>query len=126
MTSFPNALSPLRIGQVTLPNRIVRTAHVTMLGTDAPSGVSERLIAYHEARARGGVGLTILEICSGHPSSPAPLMAINPGLVEGYRQLVERIRPHGMRLFQQLWHGGHHAKPQDGSAPWSASDTPSP
>jgi len=44
-------------------------------------------------------------------------MAINPGLVEGYRQLVERIRPHGMRLFQQLWHGGHHAKPQDGSAP---------
>ncbi|MDE0063452.1 MAG: FAD-dependent oxidoreductase [Gammaproteobacteria bacterium] len=126
MTSFPNALSPLRIGQVTIPNRIVRTAHVTMLGMDAKSGVSERLIAYHEARARGGVGLTILEICSGHPSSPAPLMAINPGLVEGYRQLVERIRPHGMRLFQQLWHGGHHAKPLDGSAPWSASDIPSP
>jgi len=28
MTPFPNALSPLRIGEVTLPNRIVRTAHV--------------------------------------------------------------------------------------------------
>ena len=126
MTPFPNALSPLAIGRVTLPNRIVRTAHVTMLGMDARSGVSERLIAYHEARARGGVGLTILEICSGHPSSPAPLMAINPGLVEGYQQLIERIKPHGMRLFQQLWHGGHHAKPLDGSAPWSASDIPSP
>ena len=126
MTQFPHALSELRIGQVMLPNRIVRTAHVTMLGTDAKSGISERLIKYHEARARGGVGLTILEICSGHPSSPAPLMATNPAFLEGYQALVERIQPYGMRLFQQIWHGGHNTRPLDGSAPWSASDIPGP
>ena len=126
MTAYTNVLSELRIGGATLPNRIVRTAHVTGLGLDAPSGISERFISYHEARARGGVGLSILEISSGHPSSPGPIMATNPALVEGYQQLVERIRPHGMRMFQQIWHGGHNARQLDGGAPWSASDIPSP
>lgn len=126
MTAYPNALSEFQIGSVTLPNRIVRTAHVTMLGLDAPSGISERLIAYHEARARGGVGLSILEICSGHPSSPATLNAFNPALLDGYKQLVERIQPHGMKLFQQIWHGGHNTLPLGGGAPWSASDIAGP
>lgn len=126
MSAYPNALSQIQIGGVTLPNRIVRTAHVTMLGLDEPSGISERLIAYHEARARGGVGLSILEICSGHPSSPATLNAFNPGLLDGYQRLVERIQPHGMKLFQQIWHGGHNTMPLGGGAPWSASDIAGP
>jgi 2,4-dienoyl-CoA reductase-like NADH-dependent reductase (Old Yellow Enzyme family)/thioredoxin reductase len=126
MADFSHVLSPIRIGGVTLPNRVVRPAHVTMLGIDHPSGVSDRLIAYHEARARGGVGLTVLEIASGHPSSPAPLNAFNPALQDGYQRLVAAVRPHGMHLFQQIWHGGHNAQPLDGSAPWSASDVPSP
>ena len=126
MSVFPNALSEINIGGVTLPNRIVRAAHTTMLGLDDESGISERYIDYHEARARGGAGLTILEVCSGHASCFAPLMATNPALIEGYQRLVERIKPYGMRLFQQMWHGGHHAEPVDGSVPWSASDVPSP
>jgi 2,4-dienoyl-CoA reductase-like NADH-dependent reductase (Old Yellow Enzyme family) len=47
-------------------------------------------------------------------------------LLGGYQRLVVAVEPHGMRLFQQIWHGGHHAQPLDGSAPWSASDIPSP
>ncbi len=126
MSAYPHALSEIEINSVTLPNRIVRPAHVTMLGLDDPSGISDTLINYHVARAKGGVGLTILEICSGHMASPATLNSFNPALPDGYKRLVEAVRPHGMKLFQQLWHGGHNARPLDGGPPWSASNVPGP
>lgn len=126
MAAYPHTLSELEINGVTLPNRIVRPAHVTMLGLDDPSGISDRLIDYHVARAKGGVGLTILEIVSGHSASPATLNSFNPALKGGYERLVDAVKPHGMKLFQQLWHGGHNARPLDGGPPWSASDIPGP
>jgi 2,4-dienoyl-CoA reductase-like NADH-dependent reductase (Old Yellow Enzyme family) len=49
---------PIAIAGLTVPNRIVRTAH--SLGKPWVD-VDDALIAYHEARARGGVGLSILE-----------------------------------------------------------------
>ena len=53
-------LSPGRIGGMALRNRIAMAA----MGTNfaAPDGhCTERLIAYYEARAKGGTGLLILE-----------------------------------------------------------------
>jgi 2,4-dienoyl-CoA reductase-like NADH-dependent reductase (Old Yellow Enzyme family) len=58
---YPHVFSPLSVNGARLKNRIVRTAH----GTNYPAGyVNERLIAFHETRARGGVALTILEVAS--------------------------------------------------------------
>src|SRR3546814_4256305 len=31
----------------------------------------------------------------------------NPDIVTGYRRLADAIRPTGMKIFQQLWHGGN-------------------
>lgn len=120
---YEHVLSPIRIGNVEIPNRVVRTAHATGF---ARGVATERVIAYHEARARGGVGLTILEIMGVHPSSPASFMAFLPNVAEGHRRLMSAVNPHGMKVFQQLWHAGHGANPLDGSAPWSASDVPNP
>ena len=50
----------------------------------------------------------------------------DPEFANGLERLVAKLRPHGMRLFQQLWHGGHNVRRQDGAPPWSASDVPSP
>jgi 2,4-dienoyl-CoA reductase-like NADH-dependent reductase (Old Yellow Enzyme family)/thioredoxin reductase len=88
--------------------------------------LNEDLIAYHEARARGGFGLTVLEILSVHPTSPASLNAFDPTITDGYRRLMETIRPHGMKVFQQVWHAGHNGSPLDGSPPWAPSDVASP
>jgi len=49
--SFPCLFSPLAIGSVTLPNRIVSSGHDTVMARDGH--VTDRLIAYHGARARG-------------------------------------------------------------------------
>ena len=113
-------LSPIEVGGVSIKNRIVRTAHATGLGP-----MNDALIAYHAARAAGGVGLSIIEILSVHPTSPAGLNTFDPALSDGYGRLLDAVRPHGMKVFQQIWHGGQNSLPLDGSPPWSASDVPS-
>lgn len=87
---------------------------------------SDDLIAYHLERARGGVGLTILEILSVHPTSLGTLNSFDPTLVDSYRKFMEQVRPTGMRVFQQIWHAGHNGTNASGGPPWSASEMPSP
>ncbi|MEQ8992683.1 MAG: FAD-dependent oxidoreductase [Pseudomonadales bacterium] len=120
---YEHVFEPIDIGGIRVPNRTVRTAHGTGIGGGR---LSDDLIAYHEARARGGFGLTVLEILSVHPSSPGTLNAIDPELPAAYAKLMARLRPYEMRVFQQLWHAGHNGQPLDGSPPWSPSDIPSP
>ncbi|MCK9469412.1 MAG: FAD-dependent oxidoreductase [Porticoccaceae bacterium] len=111
---------PIDLGPVTVPNRVVRTGHGTGLGGGT---MSDTLIDYHLARARGGVGLTILELVSVHSSAYPFLYSGAPGLVDGYRKLMEKVRPYGMKVFQQIGHLGNEIPQADGSPPWSSSDT---
>jgi len=120
---YDHVLSPITIGGVDVPNRVVRTAHATGIGG---GHMSDELIEYHAARARGGVGLTILEILSVHPTSPASLNVFDPRLPAEYEKLMAACSSHGMKVFQQIWHAGHNGSPLDGSPPWSASDIPNP
>ena len=105
--ALTHVLTPIRIGSVEVKNRVVRTAHSTAIGGGT---LSDDLVAYHEARAKGGVGLTVMEAMSVHPSSLSTLNIIDPSLAEKYPRMIERLRPHGMRVFQQLFHAGHHGR----------------
>jgi 2,4-dienoyl-CoA reductase-like NADH-dependent reductase (Old Yellow Enzyme family) len=99
--------TPLELGPVELPNRIVSTAHQTTLVHDHRP--TDDFVAYHEERARGGVGLIVLEATAVHPSgllTPHTLGGYLPEIVEGYRRVAAAVRPHGTRLFVQLFHGG--------------------
>jgi 2,4-dienoyl-CoA reductase-like NADH-dependent reductase (Old Yellow Enzyme family)/thioredoxin reductase len=99
VASYPHVFQPLDIGACTIPNRIVRTAHSTgTLGDD--------LIAYHEARARGGVGLAIIEIAGVTAHSATGIPVYSDQVLPFYEQLGERMHSHGTKVFQQLWHGG--------------------
>jgi len=113
---------PIKIGNVVVPNRVVRTAHGTHFASDT---LNNDFIAYHEARAKGGCGLTVLEIASVHPSSVGTVRNFDDKIIPEYEKLVKAIRPHGMKMFQQLHHGGAHFPGMDGIA-WSASDVPGP
>jgi len=120
--AYDSIFQPLTIGNVTVPNRIARAAHnVGLPWVDQ----SDDLIAYHEARAKGEVGLTILGIAGVHRLSPTAIPIMSDAVVDGYRRLADRIRPHGMKLFQQLWHSGP-ARFFPPDQPWSASATPNP
>jgi len=119
--NISHVMQPLQIKGVTIPNRVVRAAHGTNIGFGK---LDDKLIAYHLARARGGVGLTILETLGMHWSSPSGGFQITPDLADRYRALMEAVTPHGMVIFQQLWHAGNTRLPRDGSPPWAPSDVP--
>ena len=96
---YPNVFQPLDIGGCTLPNRIVRAAHST-------GAVGEDLIAYHEARAKGGAALTVLQIAGVHPTSPTDIPVFTDRVLPFYEEMSTRLHAAGGKVFQQLWHGG--------------------
>lgn len=122
--SLTRVLEPIRLGGLEIPNRIFRAAHGTHF---TPGHIGDQLIAYHAERARSGVGLSFLEIGSVHPSSyPLGLHAWRDSIVPEYQALMKAVRPFGMKVFQQIWHGGTIYPPADGSAAWSASSVAGP
>ena len=121
---YERALSPIKMGGLEIKNRIARAAHATMMTRGG--AITEDLIAYHLARAQGGVGLSIFEAAGVHPSSVLSLANLDESIVDGYRALAAAIAPTGMRLFQQLWHGGHIYLQPDGSPPLAPSTVPHP
>jgi 2,4-dienoyl-CoA reductase-like NADH-dependent reductase (Old Yellow Enzyme family)/thioredoxin reductase len=102
-----NLFSPLQLGPVELPNRIVSTAHQTTLVADHLP--TDDFVAYHEARARGGAGLIVMEATAPHPSgilTAHELAGYLPEIADAYRRVASAVQPHGTRLFVQLLHGG--------------------
>ncbi len=99
MASYPNVFQPQQIGGCTIPNRIVRTAHST-------GARGDDLIAYHEARAKGGVGLAIIEIAGVTEESLTGIPVYSDDVLPWYEELSTRMHTHGTQVFQQLWHGG--------------------
>ena len=91
---------PIKIKGVEVRNRISRSSHGTNLSNYGQ--ITDRLIEYHLARAKGGVGLTFLEAATVHPSSVLSLANMDDTVIDGYRRLMAAIRPHGMRVFQQI------------------------
>ena len=55
---FKEIFKPGKIGKMEVPNRLVVPAMATMYA-DEDGKITDRLIAYHEAKARGGWGLII-------------------------------------------------------------------
>jgi len=110
---FPHLFAPLQIGPVNIRNRVFVSSHTTVLAENG--GPAEKLLAFLEAKARGGVGLIVTEAVNAHPSGSEAeheLCGWQPLFAEGLRQLRARLDPYGTALFAQLFHsggGGTHA-----------------
>lgn len=123
---YPDALHATQIGSVSLRNRIFVPAHTTNYGENHLP--SNRHLAYHEARARGGAGLIIFESIRVHPSSlgkPQGIAGYDPRCVEPFRSIADAVHHHGAKLFGQIIHLGRQI---DGDpvrvAPWAPSAIP--
>lgn len=121
--SYEHVLAPIEINGLVVKNRVVRTAHGTNIGRGR---ITDELIAYHEARAAGGCGLTILEAASVHPTDMGTLWLHDASVVDDYRRLMDRLAPYDMAVFQQLGHLGYEGVTTDGGPPWSASELAGP
>ncbi len=121
---YPRVLSPFSIKGLELRNRVVRTSQGSGLTTGG--AITDESIAWHVARARGGVALGYSDPGSAHWSSPAFIDNARPDIVEGTRRLTDAVHAEGMKMFEQLMHGGPTNIPVDGSSPWGASAAPDP
>lgn len=114
MSKFECYLSPIRIGNLELRNRGVMPAMVTNY-SNSDGSVTDRLIAYHEARARGGVGLIIVEAAYIDRVGKGFINQIgidSDALIPGLKKLVEHVHRHGAKIAIQLHHAGREADPR--------------
>lgn len=103
-----NLFTPMKIGAIEIPNRIVVPPMVTNYCN--PDGTTtERYISYHEARAKGGWGLIITEACAIDPRGRG--FSFMAGLwddsqIESHRVLTSCIHQYETKIFLQIFHAG--------------------
>ena len=100
--------APIRLGALTLPNRMV-LAPLTRNRAGA-GNVPQALNAnYYEQRASAGLIITEASQISpqgvGYPATPG---IHSEAQVAGWKQVTETVHKQGGRLFLQLWHVGQH------------------
>jgi 2,4-dienoyl-CoA reductase (NADPH2) len=107
--NYKHLLTPGRIGGLHLRNRIVLAAMGSNFA-EASGHCNERLIAYYEARAKGGAGLLVLETsaaCFPYGSTmPNTLAFSRDEFIPGLSELAQRVQQHGAKIVAQLNHGG--------------------
>ncbi|MGD9411399.1 MAG: FAD-dependent oxidoreductase [Desulfobacterales bacterium] len=117
--AFKFLFAPIQLGNVLVPNRIVSTAHATGYARDGIP--AERLIAYHEARAKGGVGLIITGATVVHPTSPYDeynlLCNVDDRIIPAYQQMARAVQKYGSRIMAQLSHMGRSGETDDSRYP---------
>ncbi|MBK1786954.1 mycofactocin system FadH/OYE family oxidoreductase 2 [Prauserella cavernicola] len=125
---YRHLFSPLRLGPVTLANRVVFSAHLTNYAHDGLP--SEQHAAYYAARARGGAGLIITEEHSTHPTDwpyEKLIHGFHPEVVPGYRRITDAVHAHDVPVFAQLNHNGGQASSMYSRLPvWAPSPVPDP
>ena len=110
---FPNLTAPLTLGETTVRNRAVVTAHVTNYGSHEHLA-TERTAAYLRERARGGAGMIVSESLAVHPSAGPNTFFLklwDDSAIEPLRAVTEAVRGEGAVFVAQLNHGGREHNP---------------
>ena len=104
---YNTLLSPFSIRHITFKNRIFSTGHMTRMTRDGLP--TDQMLAYHEARAKGGAGLIICEAARVHDSALSDSPAIDASTdrcIEPYRNIAEAVHQYGCKIFGQVSHSG--------------------
>lgn len=116
---------PFKIGTMELKNRIVMPPMGTNFSAEDGS-VTKRLKNYHVERAKGGVGLIIVEGTYVEPrgrGSVRQLAVDHDNKIPGLRELTTAVRANGAKIALQLIHGGRQSLSSViGTQPVSASE----
>lgn len=100
--------SPIRIGGLTLDNRLVQSATYEGMA-EADGSVTDDLIKRYLNLARGGVGLIIPGYLYVHPEGKALKLQTGihtDAMIPGLRQLTEAVHREGGKIVFQLAHAG--------------------
>ncbi|HET9520732.1 MAG TPA: FAD-dependent oxidoreductase [Candidatus Limnocylindrales bacterium] len=109
MAQFPHLFSPIQLGGLELPNRIVHVP-TDISSSHADGEVSERDIHHHADIARGGTGFIIVgattpDMKTGRPTVTC-LVADGDNYIPGLARLAESMHRYGAKCAVQLQHPG--------------------
>ena len=113
MKELKMLFSPIRIGTMELRNRIVQAPMYVRM-SEADGSITEREIAYHAARAKGGFSLIRPGVVSVHPLGydlPGCPALSDDKYIAGWEKLAKAVHAYGAKLAPQLQHTGNKAIP---------------
>ena len=124
---YPKLFEPGMIGKMRVKNRIVFPPCTTNFA--GPFGeVTDRLIKYYAERARGGVGLIIVENTQvKYPEGKnvsCQLRLDDDKYIPGCQELAEAVHVYGAKVFQQIHHAGRQPHNTEGVQPVAPSAIP--
>ncbi len=107
--AFPHLFSPIELGNIELPNRIVHVP-TDISSSHADGEVSERDIHHHADVARGGTGFVIVgattpDMKTGRPTVTC-LVADGDNYIPGLARLADGMHRYGAKCAVQLQHPG--------------------
>ena len=105
----PLLASPASIGNLELKNRMIMAAMGSNFASE-DGRATDQLSAYYEERARGGIGLIILETSAitwpAGASMPNMIGFSKDEFIPSLQSLTQRIHQHGSKIAAQLNHSG--------------------
>ncbi|MGM0986627.1 MAG: dimethylglycine demethylation protein DgcA [Pseudomonadota bacterium] len=119
--AFDALFEPIRIGKLTIRNRVVSTAHAEVHATDGGM-TTERYVRYYEEKAKGGVGLSI---CGGSSvvsiDSPqgwwSSVNLATDRIIPHFQNLADAVHGQGGKIMIQITHMGRRSR-------WDGFDWP--
>ncbi|HEY7225583.1 MAG TPA: NADH:flavin oxidoreductase [Micromonosporaceae bacterium] len=102
----PDVFAPAQLGPVALRNRIIKSA--TFEGASPDALVSQRLIDFHTAVGRGGVGMTTVAYLAVAPEGRTERDQIywRPEALPGLAALTAAVHETGAKISAQIGHAG--------------------
>ncbi len=109
MTQYPNLFSPLKVGNLTLKNRI-KTGPMSIVELDPKGGYTEQAIAFYESLAAGGAAVVTLgESIIGSDNGMTHLQQIrfdNPDVPFSLQRIADAVHAHNALINIEISHGG--------------------
>ncbi len=126
MPAYEALLSPLKLRNLTIRNRVFSAGHVPSYAVDGKP--MERYVAYHREKARGGIGLTTFGGSSNVARDSGSLFgAINvtdDSIIPYFKTLSDAVHEFDTAIFCQITHMGRHCRWDFGE--WMPIMGPSP
>lgn len=114
-TAFGSLFTPLRMGSLTLKNRVA-LAPMTVAYGHPDGSVSRTEIEYYARRAHGGAGLVITEhftVSEAGRQLPRQTVVDDAAKLPGLRALAQAVHEAGSPIVAQIGHAGRYGGPWD-------------
>lgn len=130
--AYYSLLSPITIGDMRLPNRVLMAPLTRLRSADMPDGKKNigglptpLMAEYYSQRASAGMIITeatdISPQAKGYAGAPG---IFNTAQIAGWKMIADSVHAKGGRISMQLWHTGlvsHHSLQPSNAKPMSAS-----